>query len=286
MNKIGIHYGGLITNWSADQFPLLEKASNLGFDLFEIGAGYLLSQDSDGQKRLRDEASKQGIKLTASLALPVEHNISSDNPEYRSAGKDLLCRLASAMSRAEISDCSGIVFTGWKAKISSYEEKAERWKQSVDSMKEVVKTFEDEGVYLNAEVTHRFENYLINTCEDGLRYIEEVDSPNLGLHLDTFHMNIEEDSFVDAIMKGASKLRFFHIGENNRKMPGFGRLPWKTILDTLKQSGYDGPISMEPFVRTGCEVGSTVSLFREIFDTDDYENDLKSSLAMVRALLK
>lgn len=286
MNKIGIHYGSFMTDWTDDQFPLIAKAKNLGFDVLELGAGYLLNQNDSGLKRLKDEAEKQDIKLLASIGLAVEENISSDNREHRTAGITLLKRLPITMSKAGISDCSGVVVTGWKAKISSFEQKAGRWKHSIASMKEVIKVFESKGVFLNTEVTHRFENYLTNTCDEGLRYIDEVGSPNLGLHLDTFHMNIEEDSFTDAIIKGAPKLRFFHIGENNRKMPGFGMLPWKLIFDTLKNSGYKGPVSMEPFVRSGGPVGNTVSLWREIMDTSDYENDLKRSLTFVKSLLK
>ena len=285
-NKIGIHYGSFVKNWMDEQFPLIAKIKDLGFEVLEFGAGYLLAQDDAGLKRLKDEAEKQGVKLVMSLGLTVEQDIACDNPEYRAAGIELLKKLAVAMGKADITDCSGIIFTSWNGKINSYEEKLARWKQSVASMKEAIKAFEENGVYLNTEVTNRFENYLINNCDEALKYIEEVGSPNLGLHLDTFHMNVEEDSFVDAITKGAPKLRYFHIGENNRKMPGLGMMPWKTIFDALKHSGYEGPISMEPFVKPGGEVGSDVSLYREMMDTSDFENDLRRSLAFVKSMMK
>lgn len=286
MNKIGIHYGSFVSNWMDDQFPLIKKVKSLGFDMLEFGSDYLLAQDDEGLRRLKDESKAVGVDLTISLGLTPAQDICSPVRAEREAGKEILKRAAVAMRKAAISDVSGILYCAWNGRIDSYDEKAERWKFSVESMKEVAKVFEDNGVYVNVEVANRFENYLINTCDEALVYLAEVDSKHVGLHLDTFHMNIEEDSFVTPILKAHSKMRYFHIGENNRKMPGLGMMPWKTIFDTLKFVGYSRPISMEPFVRPGGEVGSAVSLYRNMMDLSDYENDLKRSLSFVRSMLK
>jgi D-psicose/D-tagatose/L-ribulose 3-epimerase len=286
MNKIGIHYGCFVSNWMEEQLPLIKKVKSLGFDILEFGSDYLLSKDDDGLKRLKDEAAESGVSLIISLGLNTEQDIACPNSEYRKAGMSILTRAARAMAKTGISDCSGILYCAWNGKIKSYQEKEAGWKNSVASMKEVVKVFEDEGVYINVEAANRFENYLINSCSEALKYIDEVDSPNIGLHLDTFHMNIEEDSFVTPIVQAGKRMRYFHIGENNRKMPGLGILPWKTIFEALKLADYKGPISMEPFVKPGGEIGSAVSLYRDIMDTSDYEEDLKRSLAFVRSLLK
>ena len=286
MNKVGIHYGSFVSNWMEEQLPLIRKVKTLGFDLLEMGSDFLLAQDADGLSRLRDEAGENGVDLAISLGLTPDQDIASPDGNKRKNGIDLLTKLARAMAAAGASDCSGIVFCAWNGKISSYEEKTTGWKISVTSMKEVVKAFEDNGVFLNVEVTNRFENYLINNCDEALKYSDDVNSPNLGVHLDTFHMNIEEDSFITPIVKAGKKMRYFHVGENNRKMPGLGMLPWKTIFDALKIADYTRPISMEPFVRPGGEIGSAVSLYREIMDTSDYEEDLKRSLAFVRSMLK
>ncbi|MGE0074445.1 MAG: sugar phosphate isomerase/epimerase family protein [Sphaerochaetaceae bacterium] len=286
MNKIGIHYGSFISNWMDDQLPLIRKVKELGFDLLEFGSDYLLSQDDEGLKRLRDEAEEVGVDLTISLGLTPAQDIASPVAAERKAGKDILKRVSVAMAKTGISDVSGILYCAWNGKISSYDEKPSRWKYSVESMKEVAKVFEDNGVFVNVEVANRFENYLINTCDEALAYVSDVGSDHVGIHLDTFHMNIEEESFVTPILKAVPKMRYFHIGENNRKMPGLGMLPWKTIFDTLKIAGYTRPISMEPFVRPGGEVGSAISLYRDMMDLSDYENDLRQSLAFVRSMLK
>jgi D-psicose/D-tagatose/L-ribulose 3-epimerase len=284
-NKIGIHYGSFVSHWDDDQMPLISKVKSMGFDLLEFGALYLKNMSDENIAAFKDEAAKNDLALTLSLGMSPAEDIGSPDKMKREAGLTVLKDIAKAMSKAGISDCSGIVHGAWNGKIDSLEEKKEYWKNSVVSMKEASRTFEDLGVYFNIEVVNRFENFLINNCDEALSYISEVDSPNLGIHLDTFHMNIEEDSMVTAIIKSIEHLRYFHIGENNRKFPGLGSMPWKIIFETLKAMNYDKPITMEPFVKPGGEVGSAVSLYREIMDLSDYDAQIVQSLNFVRNLM-
>lgn len=285
-NTVGIHYGSFITNWMDEQLSLISRVKRLGFDLLEFGSDYLLSLDDAGLQLMREEAQREGVKLVLSMGMSGEDDISSFDSNVRKTGISELQSIAAAMEKVGASDCSGIVYCPWNGPISGPEERLERWKQSVASMKEVTKAYEDHGVYLNIEVANRFENFLINDCATGLAYLDEVDSPHLGIHLDTFHMNIEEDSFLSPIVEAGSRMRYFHAGENNRKMPGLGMMPWKMIFDALKIADYRGPITMETFVHPGGEIGDAVSLYRTIMDTKDYEDDIRQSLAFIRALMK
>ena len=284
-NPLGIHYGSFVTNWNEDQHQIIPKVKNLGFDLFEFGAPWLVKQSDSSITEFRKIAADNEIQLTLSLGLSTAQDISSPDASIRKVGIDFLTRLARAMSKAGSGMCSGIIHGAWNGKIDSYEEKAVCWNYSVQSMKEVTKVFADEGVIFNVEVVNRFENFLINDCAEAMKYLDEVDSPQLGIHLDTFHMNIEEDSMTGAILAAGKRMKYFHIGENNRKFPGLGNMPWKEIFSTLEAADYQGPIAMEPFVRPGGEVGAAVSLYREIMDLSDYENDIHRSVAFVRALM-
>ncbi|MCD6343950.1 MAG: sugar phosphate isomerase/epimerase [Spirochaetaceae bacterium] len=284
-NPLGIHYGSFVTNWNEDQHQIIPKVKNLGFDLFEFGAPWLVEQSDSSIKEFRKIAADNEIQLTLSLGLSTAQDISSPDASIRKVGINFLTRLARAMSKAGSGMCSGIVHGAWNGKIDSYEEKAVCWDYSVQSMKEVTKVFADEGVIFNIEVVNRFENFLINDCVEAMKYLDEVDSPQLGIHLDTFHMNIEEDSMTGPIHAAGKRLKYFHIGENNRKFPGLGNMPWKEIFSALEAADYQGPIAMEPFVRPGGEVGAAVSLYREIMDLNDYENNIRRSVAFVRALM-
>jgi D-psicose/D-tagatose/L-ribulose 3-epimerase len=285
-NPLGIHYGVFVTNWSEEQHGIIPRVKELGFDLFEFGAPWLVRQSDAGIADFRKRAEDNGVQLALSLGLSVDQDISSPDAAIRNVGKQLLTELAKAMGKVGAEMCSGIIHGAWNGKIDSYEDKAVRWDISVQSMKEMAKVFADEGVFFNVEVVNRFENFLINDCSEVIRYLDEVDSPQLGIHLDTFHMNIEEDSMVGAILEAGDRLKYFHIGENNRKFPGMGSMPWKDIFTALDAVDYAGPVAMEPFVRPGGEVGAAVSLYRDLMNLDDYDNDIRRSVDFIRTMMR
>jgi len=94
--------------------------------------------------------------------------------------------------------------------------------------------------------------------------VKEVGSPNIKVMLDTYHMNIEEDSFAGSIETAGEYLGHFHIGENNRKPPGYGHIPWNELAVALKGIGYTGGIVMEPFVVPGGQVGRDIRVWRDL----------------------
>ena len=144
------------------------------------------------------------------------------------------------------------------------------------------------GVNLCLEVLNRFENHVLNTAEEGVAFVREVGKPNVKVHLDTFHMNIEEDSFGDAIRAAGPLLGHFHVGENNRRVPGKGRLPWHEIGNVLREIGYDGAVVLEPFVTMGGGIGSDIKVWRDLSDNADeaqLDEDARRSLAFCRYVL-
>jgi D-psicose/D-tagatose/L-ribulose 3-epimerase len=152
-------------------------------------------------------------------------------------------------------------------------------------MREVMKKVEDCGVYFNVEVVNRFEQYLLNTCEEALEYVKAVGSPNCKILLDTFHMNIEEDSFTGAIERAGSYLGHMHIGETNRRAPGCGKMAWDEIFQALKKIGYSGAIVMEPFLIPGGEIGRDIKIYRSL-EVEDLDVEAKRALDFVRGELK
>ena len=149
-------------------------------------------------------------------------------------------------------------------------------------MKELVKVAEDNNVILNVEVINRFEQFLLNTCEEAVNYVEEINSPYCGILLDTFHMNIEEDSIGDAILTAGKHLKSMHIGETNRKPPGLGRMPWGEIKKALDKINYNGSLVMEPFVNPGGKVGRDIGIWRELMPGADLDLEAANALKFVR----
>jgi sugar phosphate isomerase/epimerase len=101
------------------------------------------------------------------------------------------------------------------------------------------------NVKLALEPLNRYETDLIHTVDEGLQLIHRVGSPDLGLLLDTFHMNIEEPDIHNSIARAGSAILHFHVADSNRWYPGAGHLDFEAILVTLKSCGYAGWISGE-----------------------------------------
>ena len=120
---------------------------------------------------------------------------------------------------------------------------AHRW--MVDALKECCEVADGSGVRLALEPLNRYETTLINTVDDGLALVEEVGAPNLGLLLDTFHMNIEEPSIEGSIATCGPHILHFHVADSNRWCPGAGHLDFRSILSALQATGYGGWVSGE-----------------------------------------
>lgn len=115
----------------------------------------------------------------------------------------------------------------------------------VDALQRCSAAAAPHGVRLVLEPINRYETTLINNVEQGLALIEEVGADNFGLLLDTFHMNIEEPVIEDSIRACGDRIFHFHVADSNRWYPGAGHLDFKSILDTLFATGYQGYVSGE-----------------------------------------
>ncbi len=120
---------------------------------------------------------------------------------------------------------------------------AHRW--MVDALRECCEAAGHDGVRIALEPLNRYETTLINTAAEGLALIDKVGAPNLGLLLDTFHMNIEEPSIEASIAACGQHILHFHVADSNRWAPGAGHLDFASILAALRATGYAGWVSGE-----------------------------------------
>lgn len=128
---------------------------------------------------------------------------------------------------------------------------------------------ESKGIKLAVEPLNRFETDFINTVEQGLDFLEKVDRDNVGLLLDTFHMNLEEKNIPDTIKRAGSKLFNFHSCENDRGTPGTGHIPWNDVFQALNEISYDGPVVIESFTTEIKEIARAVSQWRPLAPSQD-----------------
>lgn len=283
MNKIGIYYAYWTHNWDADFVEYTDKVAKMGFDILEVNSGTVTNMSGSQRDRLKKAAEKAGIELTFCIGLTAEYDIASEDAKTRARGIDFLKRQAEMLKYMGAKELGGIIYSSWPGALpENVTDKRPYVQRSIESMKEVMKTVENCGVIFNMEVVNRFEQYMMNTCEEAIDYVERVASPNCKILLDTFHMNIEEDSIFDAIVKAGDKLGHLHIGETNRRAPGRGRIPWDEVAAALKKINYQGSIVMEPFLKPGGEVGRDIHVYRDLAKGIDIDKEAKRALDFIR----
>lgn len=122
----------------------------------------------------------------------------------------------------------------------------EEWKYAVESVSEAAQHAENLNVMLAMEPINRYETFLLNTAEEALRFVAETDARMVKVHLDTFHMNIEERDPASAIRQVGDLLVNVHIADNNRQAVGRGGIDFLAIMQALHDVGYTGSLAMEP----------------------------------------
>jgi D-psicose/D-tagatose/L-ribulose 3-epimerase len=283
MNKVGIYYAYWTRNWDADFLPFVSKVKKLGFDILEINAGTVATMSHAERDRLRGAAERHGLELTACIGLPRAYDLAAADKATRRRGIAFLQQQARALAATGIRELGGIIYGYWPGTLPEGEtDKRPYWERSVKSMREAIKAAEDHDVLFHMEVVNRFEQYMMNTAAEAVRYVRDVGSPNAAVLLDTFHMNIEEDSFRDAIRTAGRHLGHVHVGETNRRAPGRGKIPWAEVFGALKSIKFKGSIVMEPFLVPGGEVGRDIKVFRDLRDGLDLDKEAARACQFVK----
>jgi D-psicose/D-tagatose/L-ribulose 3-epimerase len=143
-------------------------------------------------------------------------------------------------------------------------EKKAQFNLVVKNLKPLAKYAERKGVQLCIEPLNRFETDFLNTCEQGLKLIKAVGSKAVKLHLDTFHMNIEEKNQAAAILKAGKHLAHFHACGSDRGTPGNDHIDWKPIVAALKRVGYKGDVVIESFTTDVKVIARAAAIWRKM----------------------
>jgi len=144
-----------------------------------------------------------------------------------------------------------------------------QWKTVVKHLKTLTKKAEKTQKQICLEPLNRFETDFINTCDQGLRMIEDVGSPALKLLLDTFHMNVEEKNQAAAIRKAGKHVGHFHACGSDRGTPGGDHIDWPSIAKALRKIGYDGDVVIESFTKDVKVIARAAAIWRKIEPTRD-----------------
>jgi D-psicose/D-tagatose/L-ribulose 3-epimerase len=289
MNKVGMFFTYWSTEWLVDFPAVARRVKGLGFDLMEISLSGFHELPVAKKRELKDVSDRLGLGLVCCIGLKPEQDFSSPDKSVRDRGVEYVKRLLEDCHLLDARVFAGLTFCAWPARPPpDMKDKRPYVDRAVACVKQAAKVAEGYGIIYALEVVNRFEQYLVNDASEALAFCQAVDNPWCRIQLDTFHMNIEESSFRDAILACRGRLGHFHLGEANRLPPGEGRLPWDEIFGALKEINYDGTIVMEPFMRPGGSVSRDVAVWRDLSSgatDEDLDARGRRSLAFVRSKL-
>ncbi|MCC8180062.1 MAG: sugar phosphate isomerase/epimerase [Planctomycetes bacterium] len=283
--KFGTYYAYWEQEWKADYLHYIDKVAKLGFDILEVGAHDISQMSDDEIKRIKDAAAAAGITMTAGIGMPADCDISSDDAQIVENGMNRLKGGIVAMEKLGVPIIGGIIYSYWPCDYTRPVDKPGVRARAVAGTKKIADFAADHNVVLGIEIVNRFEHFLLNTSEEGVAFVKEVDKKNVVVMLDCFHMNIEEDFMGDAIRTAGPLLGHFHIGECNRKVPGKGHMPWDDMGKALRDINYTGAVVMEPFVKPGGTVGKEIKVWRDLSNgasVEQMDKDIAESLVFVR----
>ena len=285
--KFGIVYAYWSKDWEGDYIDTIRRAKRCGFDVLEIFTPLLLGYTSIELDELKEAALEEGVELAFLVGLGKCHDLSSASPTIRREGIEYVKKILNVIHYLGGKCFSGINYCAW-SDFDGEIDKPRRRANSIASVKELSKTAEEYGISYNLEVTNRFEQFILNTSREAVDFVFEVNSPNVNILLDAFHMIIEEDSIEEAIKLAGNKLGHFHCGTNNRKPPQPGLMNWEQVANGLRAIGYDGIVTLEPLVRTGGTVATDSKVWRDMTDGADdakMDKDAECGLAFMKTLL-
>jgi D-psicose/D-tagatose/L-ribulose 3-epimerase len=124
---------------------------------------------------------------------------------------------------------------------------------------------------LGLEVCNRYETNVVNTARQALTLADDIGEDNVFLHLDTYHMNIEEDDLVRPVHEVGDRLGYVHIGENHRGYLGSGHLDFTGFFHALTDIHYTGPITFEPFSSAviAARLSNDLAIWRDLWSDDE-----------------
>jgi sugar phosphate isomerase/epimerase len=217
----------------------LKRIKKFGYESIEI-SGEPTQYDV---KETRTLLKEHGIRCWGAVTLTLgERNLAAKDEGQRARSVDYVKSVITMASELDGEILTLVPATVGKVVPDGTEQ--EEWKWVVDATRECFAHAKKKGVRIAIEPLNRFETYLFNRCAQALALADAV-SPECGVCLDTFHLNIEEEDMHEAIRLAGRRLFDFHVADNNRFAAGLGHLDWAKIVGTLKEIGYDGALTNE-----------------------------------------
>jgi D-psicose/D-tagatose/L-ribulose 3-epimerase len=278
MNRRSIHAYTWVPRWTPeDGARAIDRAAAFGFGNIVIPLrDFEVIDPADIARRC--EAA--GIRPVTTSPLGPHNDISSTDPEISRLGLERHTEALALAADMGARRMGGILY-GAFGKAARAATQANR-DAAAGRLAELADAAAARDISLTLEVVNRYESNLLNTAAQAVELVKATGAANIGVHLDTFHMNIEEDSMLDALEIALPHLGYFEIDQNHRGLLSRGTIDFGPLLDHLKARGYEGLVGVEAFSSrvSHPDIAAGVSAWRPLFaDGDEVAAETRDLLA-------
>lgn len=259
--RLGINTFLFVSPFTNDSVKLFPTFKKWGFETVEIPVE---APEHIDPAFVKAELAKNGLVCGSVCACMGPDRDLRGTPEAQETGKKYLLALIDQAAVLGASVIGPVYSAVGRADAVEPKEYKQQWKTVVGHLKEIAKYAKKKGVTICLEPLNRFETDFINTCDQGLKMIADVGSDALKLHLDTFHMNIEEKNQAKSIKKAGAQLAHFHACGSDRGTPGGDHIAWPEIIKALKAVKYKGDVVIESFTTDVKVIARAAAIWRQI----------------------
>jgi D-psicose/D-tagatose/L-ribulose 3-epimerase len=273
MQGFGVHTSMWTMNWDrAGAERTVAAAAAYKMDFIEIA---LVNPGVVDPAHTRSLLEQHSMRAVCSLGLP-EGSWPSVDPEAGIAHLKHVMDVAAAMGAEAL---SGVTYGGIGQR-SGLPPTAQEYDNMARALEAAARHAKQVGLAFGIEPVNRYENHLINTAAQARWMIEKVGADNIFIHLDTYHMNIEEKGAGNGIIDAGDLLRYIHMSESDRGTPGEGTCDWDEIYATLAAIGFQGGIAMESFINMPPELAYGLAVWRPV--ANSFEEVMDKGLPFLR----
>lgn len=242
--------------------PVLDQLKAIGFDAVEVPI--FNTTDLAPYERLGQRLKALGLGATAVTVMTPDTNPISADPAIRAKAVAHLDRVMECGQAFGCEILCGPVHSAIGI-FSGQGPTEDEFKFGVETLQKVGEKAQSRKIRIAAEYLNRFENYFLTTASQMVRFVQAVNHPSVKMMYDSFHAHIEEKNQADAIASCAKETIHIHVSENDRGIPGTGQVDWDGYFAGIKQTGYDGYLTIEAFGLALPALAAATRVWRKLF---------------------
>lgn len=265
--KLGVSTWLWTSPFTTETIDLFPKIKSMGYDAVEIPVEY--PELIDG-KKVKDALQEHGLEVVVCGAFGPSRDLTHEDVAVHKNCFDYISQCFALCNTWNAKFLAGPMYSAvGKARMIPPDQRNEEWERAVNNLLIVCKQAQQHGLTIALEPLNRFESDLINTAEDVMQLIKDINHPAAKVMLDGFHMAIEERNVERAITTVGDKLIHVQVSENYRGTPGTGQTPWHLFKAGLDKIGYQGVVSIESFTPDIKELAGAVCIWKTLAESQD-----------------